>query len=173
MLMAQNNNKAAPVPKTGAWAQCRWRLDGRQDLASHHSDGNRSSQITAARFYWSFQTPLGPPVLTLLTFAGFAIRLQGESHRTAAAHPCGSVLTCPVAATIVHSTGLCTWWERWKKTKKGSHSDSCLKTAGDSSGAMVGDKASCPERIEHGGSYGFLVLFHVALSTHKWKHFMF
>lgn len=39
-------------------------------------------------------------------FAGFSIRLQGESHRAAAAHPCGCVFTCPVAATVVHSAGL-------------------------------------------------------------------
>lgn len=39
-------------------------------------------------------------------FAGFAIRLQGESHGAAAAHPCGRVLTCPVAAAVVHSAGL-------------------------------------------------------------------
>lgn len=43
----------------------------------------------------------------LLTFAGFAVRLQGESHGAAAAHPCGRVFTCPVAAAVVHGAGLC------------------------------------------------------------------
>lgn len=41
----------------------------------------------------------------IYVFAGFAIWLQGESHRAAAAHPCGCVFTRSVAATIVHSTG--------------------------------------------------------------------
>ncbi len=43
----------------------------------------------------------------LLTFAGLPIRLQGESYGAAAAHPCGRVFTCPVAAAVVHGAGLC------------------------------------------------------------------
>lgn len=42
----------------------------------------------------------------LPTFAGFAIRLQSEPHRTAAAYPGGGVLTGPVTAAIVYSTAL-------------------------------------------------------------------
>lgn len=56
--------------------------------------------------------------MLLLTFAGFAIRLQGEPYGAAAAHPSGSVFTCPVTAAIVHCTGLCRWSNRdGKKTE--------------------------------------------------------
>lgn len=46
-------------------------------------------------------------LMYLLTFAGFAIGLQSESHGAATAHPCGCVFTCPIAATVVDSAGLC------------------------------------------------------------------
>lgn len=42
----------------------------------------------------------------LLTFAGFAVRLQGKPHGAAAAHPCGCVFTCPVTTAVVHGAGL-------------------------------------------------------------------
>lgn len=59
--------------------------------------------------------------MLLLTFAGFAVRLQGEPYGAAAAHPSGSVFTCPVTAAIVHCTGLCRWRNRdgKKKERKG------------------------------------------------------
>lgn len=58
--------------------------------------------------------------MLLLTFAGFAVRLQGEPYGAAAAHPSGSVFTCPVTAAIVHCTGLCRWCNRdGKKREKG------------------------------------------------------
>lgn len=41
------------------------------------------------------------------TFTGFAIRLQGEANRTAAAHSCDWVVTRAVTAAVVHRTRLC------------------------------------------------------------------
>lgn len=41
------------------------------------------------------------------TFAGFAVRLQGEANRTAAAHSCDRVVTRAVTAAVVHRAGLC------------------------------------------------------------------
>lgn len=41
------------------------------------------------------------------TFAGFAVRLQGEADRTAAAHSCDRVVTRAVTAAVVHRAGLC------------------------------------------------------------------
>lgn len=45
-------------------------------------------------------------LMSLLTFTGFAVRLKGESHRAAAAHPRGCVFTCPVTAPVIYSAGL-------------------------------------------------------------------
>lgn len=53
-----------------------------------------------------------------LTFAGFAVGLQGESHGAAAAHPCGRVFTRPVAAAVVHGAGLCRWRDRGGNRKR-------------------------------------------------------
>lgn len=41
------------------------------------------------------------------TFAGLAVWLQSEADGAAAADSCHRVMTCAVAATIVHSAGLC------------------------------------------------------------------
>lgn len=55
----------------------------------------------------------------LLTFASFAIRLEGEAHRAAASDPCGRVLTCPVTAAIVNSARLCTEGQRQTEKSRG------------------------------------------------------
>lgn len=81
-----------------------------------------STNISAKECNWSMAAPrtglwvqfyrtlilltLDSWFLLLLTFAGFAIRLQSESHRAAAADPCSCVLTGAVAATIVYSAAL-------------------------------------------------------------------
>lgn len=41
------------------------------------------------------------------TFAGFAVWLQSEANRTAAAHSCDRVVTRAVTAAVVHRAGLC------------------------------------------------------------------
>lgn len=55
----------------------------------------------------------------LLTFAGLAVGLKGEAHRTTAAHPGGRVLAGAIATTVVHRTGLWvnkhTGWDRQRK----------------------------------------------------------
>lgn len=42
-----------------------------------------------------------------VTFAGFAVWLQREANRTAAAHSCDRVVTRAVTAAVVHRAGLC------------------------------------------------------------------
>lgn len=60
----------------------------------------QNSEITNVRQVTQRQS------MELLTFTGFSIRLQGESHRTAAADPCSCILTSPVAAAVVYSAAL-------------------------------------------------------------------
>lgn len=48
----------------------------------------------------------GTDTANVLTFACLSIRLQRESNWAAAPHTSGSVLACPVTASIVHCTGL-------------------------------------------------------------------
>lgn len=52
-------------------------------------------------------------------FAGLAVGLKGEAHRTTAAHPCGSVLAGAIATAVVHRTSLWvnkhTAWDRQRK----------------------------------------------------------
>lgn len=56
------------------------------------------------------------PTHSGLTFAGFAVRLQGKAHGTAAAHSGGCVLACPVTPAIVHRTG---FWVKHRKRDEG------------------------------------------------------
>lgn len=48
----------------------------------------------------------------LLTFARFAIGLQGEPYGATATDPSCRIFTCPVTATVVYGTGLCRWRDR-------------------------------------------------------------
>lgn len=93
-----------------------------------------------------------PPCNHSLTFAGFPVRLQGEPYGAAAAHPSGRIFTCPVTATIVDSAGLCRYWDRDEKIKKGRkgkltfdplHGKRDDKDTRNTEGDVAWDKALC------------------------------
>lgn len=122
----------------------------------------------------------------LLTFTSFAVRLQGESHGTAAAHPCGCVLTCSVAATVVHRAGLCR--QRHKDGKREREGGGvnigplllkyCEKETIDTESDVGWDKASCSITIHNQTTvhqnmmYSCVVFFQVALSIYKWGNYI-
>ena len=65
--------------------------------------GVNMEEAAASSSIW----PPGGAVCRFFTFAGLAVRLQGEADGAAAAHPRHRVVTRAVTAAIVHCTGLC------------------------------------------------------------------
>lgn len=84
-----------------------------------HSESSRMNRVKLTLSTHISQTHVySHTICSLLTFACFAIRLEGESHRAAATHPRGCVFTCPVAAAVVDGAGLCRQQGRDGKRKE-------------------------------------------------------
>lgn len=91
-------------------ALCRSKWSGwwGQSLAVDHSESSRVNRVKLTlSTHISHTHVYSHTILSLLTFACFSIRLEGESHRAAATHPRSCVFTRPVAAAVVDGTGLC------------------------------------------------------------------